>query len=363
MTDLATDHLAPRETPRPPAALRIWPAAFFLLTIGLGAGLTLASNGARDFPAGPSVRTGQWMAAYEKTLDAGVPWRDPAVRLWAGANFHLFGEAREGALVGTGGWLYTAEEFQTPPGGEVELRRKIDFVLRVRDQLAGRGARLMVAVVPAKTRIYPEHLRGQRVPPEKQRLAATFRAALRAAGVPAPDLEPALRAAKAQGPVFLRTDTHWTPLGAQVAAQTIAAAARPLMAGLDLPPATFRTTLGPVTQRSGDLRRYLPVAGPDAPAPDQLRTPVTERTDAGGGGLLGSAEIGVTLVGTSYSANATWNFDGALKTALGTDVLNAAKEGQGPMRPMRAYLISPDRRDNPPRLVVWEIPERFLNLE
>ena len=68
----------------------------------------------------------------------------------------------------------------------------------------------------------------------------------------------------------------------------------------------------------------------------------------------------MTLVGTSYSANARWGLESQLKATLGTDVINAAQEGKGPMVPMREYLKSATYRNAPPELVIWEIPERFI---
>jgi alginate O-acetyltransferase complex protein AlgJ len=76
--------------------------------------------------------------------------------------------------------------------------------------------------------------------------------------------------------------------------------------------------------------------------------------------LFGDEKIPVALVGTSYSANPLWNFAGFLEEALQTDVINAAEEGQGPFETMKTYLASAAFRDNPPELVVWEIPERYL---
>ena len=134
---------------------------------------------------------------------------------------------------------------------------------------------------------------------------------------------------------------------------------------LDLPAATYRASKKPPVKRSGDLLRYIPVPEGEGPSPDTVQEAVYTRTDAGGGGLLGDDSLAVTLVGTSYSAvskNNVWHFDGALSKALGTEVLNAAQEGKGPIVPMREYLKSQDRKDNPPQVVVWEIPERFLRV-
>ena len=361
MTEFAQDQpaiqlaeAAPRRGP-----WRWLPGVFFLAVMLLGAVLAALSPGLRQPPRGPSIVTGAWSTAFERGLDAGLPWRDPAVTGWASLNDRLFGEARPGALVGTGGWLYTAEEFQTAPGQAARVAGRLRTIEGVRAQLARRGARLVVALLPAKARLYPEHLGRLRVPAENAGAYSPFLAGLQERGLLAPDLWSALRTGKAGGPVFLRTDTHWTPLGARVAAQALARAVRARWPDLDLPAARFRTMLGPPRPLAGDLTRFLPVLPALAPAPDALAVPVTRRLD-GGGGLLGADPIAVTLVGTSYSADRRWNFAGALEEALGAEVLNLADEGRGPFEPMQAYLKGRNLRDNPPKLVVWEIPERYL---
>jgi alginate O-acetyltransferase complex protein AlgJ len=76
--------------------------------------------------------------------------------------------------------------------------------------------------------------------------------------------------------------------------------------------------------------------------------------------LFGDEDIPVTLVGTSYSANSKWGFADFLKENFGTDVLNAADEGMGPFETMKKYLNDGAFKKTPPKLVVWEIPERYL---
>ena len=68
----------------------------------------------------------------------------------------------------------------------------------------------------------------------------------------------------------------------------------------------------------------------------------------------------MTLVGTSYSANTNWNFEGFLKEYLETDVLNMADQGLGPLVVMDKYLENDAWKNSPPRLVIWEMPERYL---
>ncbi|MEN8821030.1 MAG: hypothetical protein ABF271_07985, partial [Abyssibacter sp.] len=63
---------------------------------------------------------------------------------------------------------------------------------------------------------------------------------------------------------------------------------------------------------------------------------------------------------TSYSADPLWHFTGALQQALGRDVVNFAEAGQGPFKPMARLLAGDDLQAAHPRLVIWEVPERYL---
>ncbi|CAM3709225.1 alginate O-acetyltransferase AlgX-related protein [Deinococcus frigens] len=364
MTEFAQDTVKPNANNLAAPRILHWlPAAFLLSVVAAGAVATLTSPGFREGQPDKTVINGEWMLAWEKNLDGQVPWRTPSVDLWGGLNYRLFSEARDGALVGADGWLFTDEEFQTAKTDTAELQRKVAYVKQVRDELTQDGAKLVVALIPAKVRVYPEELGRARVPGSHARLYADFRGQLEAAGILTPDLDAALKADKTRGNLFFRTDTHWTPLGAQVTVQAVAGVVKRL--GLNLPRAEYATQQKAEVSRSGDLLRYVPVPRGTGPAPDRVRETVYTRTDGGGGGLLGDERIAVTLVGTSYSTDGkanVWHFDDALAAALGTEVLNAAQQGKGPIVPMREYLNSPDRKDNPPQVVVWEIPERFLRV-
>lgn len=350
-----------------PNVLHWLPAAFLLAVVGIGAAMTVMTPSVRQWPAGKDVITGEAMLDYEKNhLDAKVPWRDASVNLWGGLNYRLFGEARDGALIGKDGWLFTTEEYQTAKGDAQEIAGKVAYIKQVRDELQKDGAKLVVALIPAKARIYAEQLRVP-VPARNANIYQGVRRELEQAGIPAPDLEAALRMRGTEnldaGPAFLKTDTHWTPYGAEVAARALAPAVQ--AAATDLPPASYQRSEKAAVARSGDLLRYVPVKT-GGPQSDQVAEPEYTRTDEGGGGLLGDETLAVALVGTSYSAETkdnVWHFAGALSQALGTEVLNAAQEGKGPIIPMREYLTGQDRQNNPPQVVVWEIPERFLRVE
>ncbi|TVQ96874.1 MAG: alginate O-acetyltransferase [Spirochaetaceae bacterium] len=341
-------------------------AVVLLGVLATGIGLSLANPAlAAVRGLGPLV-TGQWAAAYQDQFEEQLPLRDAAVHLWTALRFVLLNEGRHGVLVGQNGWLFTAEEFTVDPDHDQWFQRNLAFLEEVRDTLRDRGIELVVAVVPAKARVLaqkdPAALGVHRLPVEAVELLPRIHAALDALGIPAPDLAVAL-ARSTHAPVFLRTDTHWTPHGARHAAEAVAPSVRRLLDQRDVPPAKFE--LHPLSAREhrGDLMTFLPL-GPFA---DQLGFPPesvspwhAEPVDAPVVGLFDEVAIPVTLIGTSYSAGELWSFDAFLRAAASADVLNLAEEGRGPFAPMRDYLSGTVIDEVPPDVVIWEIPERYF---
>jgi alginate O-acetyltransferase complex protein AlgJ len=179
------------------------------------------------------------------------------------------------------------------------------------------------------------------------------------------DPRAALRRARRSGTeVFLRTDTHWSPEGARVVAEAVAEELTPTLARRGIPQTAFHTRAADSVSHRGDLLRFLPLGPFDkllGPGPDVvIRYETVPEEERGAGGLLDDPAIPGALVGTSYSANELWNFRGALSAALDMDFLTVAAEGEGPFAPMMGYLEGETIADQPPELVVWEIPERYL---
>ncbi|MGO8929693.1 MAG: alginate O-acetyltransferase AlgX-related protein [Limisphaerales bacterium] len=105
-------------------------------------------------------------------------------------------------------------------------------ILRFRDQLKERGITLVVLPVPGKPSVYPDLVTSRAAGKERQFQSPTLEllGALQRQGVAAVDLFAAFQAVresgglgKNMGPLYLARDTHWTPLGAQIAAQAVAA--------------------------------------------------------------------------------------------------------------------------------------------
>ena len=108
----------------------------------------------------------------------------------------------------------------------------VGAILDLQQQLAAHDIALMVVPVPVKPAVYPEKLSRryrQRSESLRNPSFSTFVKQLRHGGVEVVDLMPTFEIMKRQGqPVFLATDTHWTPAAVQAAAAEIAAQAERL---------------------------------------------------------------------------------------------------------------------------------------
>jgi hypothetical protein len=108
-------------------------------------------------------------------------------------------------------------------------------IVRFRDQLKERGIALIVVPVPGKPSVYPDKVTRREIGKQQQFQSPTLKLieALRREGVATVDLFETFRSARAPNgsgetnkPLYLAHDTHWTPQGAQLAAQAVAAQLR-----------------------------------------------------------------------------------------------------------------------------------------
>ncbi|MBU0928093.1 MAG: hypothetical protein KKA67_10110 [Spirochaetes bacterium] len=337
--------------------------------VGLGAVGAAAVFGSTGTPARPSERLsfadGKAGAELVRRLEAEIPFRKAAISAFATVRYDAFGEGYRGVVVGDDGWLFSSEEFDpdlSRAEGFLEGSFE-DALAAARDRLAARGVSLVVALVPSKSRIYPDKLGGSAIPPAIEARYENLALFIEGLGVPVVDLAAALssaRAARSGGAEpFLRSDSHWTPEGAAAAAAAIAGRVASL--GLVLPGSEIIAEDEGSETREGDLMAFLPGRGATLrPLPPPERISAHETFADSGAGLFGSQAIPVALVGTSYSAEPAWHFEGFLKRALGADVMNLAESGKGPFEPMRAALAGGEIEANGTLLVVWEIPERYV---
>lgn len=344
---------------------------YSLSFMGLLVGLGVWSVGGLDSfnrTGQMTLLDGKLAKAAETHYDEQFPIKRLGTNLWAALDFKLFNEGRPGVVLGREQWLFSDEEFNPTADAQQQMHDNLALVRGVRDTLQRQGVQLVLAIVPAKARLYPEYI-GKEAPASlHDELFNRFHAQVRQANVFAPDLLAPLEQAKARGQVFLRTDTHWTPMGAEVVAQALAEAVN-RQSLLNGEPQTYITEAGASAPYKGDLTNFLPLDPLFSnllPSPDTLQkrtTHAVQANDEGGDALFADSHIPVALVGTSYSANPHWNFLGALQQALRSDVANYAEDGHGPLLPMLKYLQSDAFKKAPPQVVVWEFPERYLPMK
>ena len=116
-----------------------------------------------------------------------------------------------------------------PPERSTHRQSVQKEILRFRDQLKERGITLVVMPVPGKPSVYPDQVTRRETGRQRQFRSPTLELLdeLQRQGVATVDLFAAFQTARSgTDPLYLAHDTHWTPLGAQLAAQAVAAKLR-----------------------------------------------------------------------------------------------------------------------------------------
>lgn len=334
------------------------------------------------------------IAAYERALkdnDVLVQWLLPPMQQvitgWLrGGN--------EDAYVGRDGWLFYRRDIDalTGPGflDPVVLRRRaaggselqappqpdpVRAIVEFRDQLAARGIALIVVPAPVKPSLYPEQFSRRytaAAAPIENPSFAEWSRRLAAAGVAVFDPAPRLRAAKSDAPgvpLYLKTDTHWTPAAMETVARRLAAFARDTVALPPPQPGRF-TTSATVITNEGDVARMLQLPpGQAAFPPETVRV---RSVLAGTGYWRPAADAPVLFLGDSFANIYSlepmgWGEAGGLvehfSLALGlpVDALTRNDAGAYATREMLAKELQRGRdRLAGKQLVVWEFASREL---
>jgi len=356
---------APRTVPPASPAARATAAAFALaLALGLVAGaasLAYAPEGDWARAGEPSrVASGESGAQVSRIVNERFVARAALERVERGVSWLLLGDFGTRVRGGCPGWLFLKDELEVhpDPAGAARLRARMAGLAARR--LEARGARLLVVVVPDKSRVEREHLCGLRRPPSFDGRISAWRRALAEAGVTALDLTATLE--RFPGERYYRTDSHWNEAGARAAAGEIARELR--SRGLASSPPPSQALPSERVRRPGDLVR---VAGIDwlpeplGPGAEWVERSAVPAPAAATDDLFGEAGLPkVALAGSSFSRSAS--FAAYLAWQLGEPVANVSREGGDFDGSMRAYLEGATLREAPPRVVVWEVPERVLGI-
>ena len=287
-----------------------------------------------------------------------------AANLERGASWILLADLGPRVREGCPGWLFLADELHPQPQAERNARAKAQAVIDLQQHLSQRGIQLLVAIVPDKSRIASSALCHLYRPARLESRVAHWRGLLQASAVPVLDLSERLTPLGKRA--YLRTDSHWSETGAQAAAAQVAQGVAALQVAPS-PRQAFELTQGPIAPRPGDLVRlagidWLPLAlqpPVEQVAASHIQALPSQVEDNRLDDLFGDSALpNIALIGTSFSRNS--GFSGYLQKALGAPIGNFAKDGGAFSGAAKAYLASPAFQKTPPKLLIWEIPERDI---
>lgn len=313
-----------------------------------------------------TVLNGKLSLDFEQFITKEHPYRDISVNSWAAMDLKFFNAGKPGVIIGTDGWLFTLEEFPLPSSRKRAMTDNLENIRKTVEALRSKGIETIILPIPAKADIYKSH-----VPLELQARVlpltevTNYLSTHHIAWIP---VEEDLRKASQSGEqTFFRTETHWTPAGARIAAAK-AAAWLQAQGKSTWPKTEFNLTAGAPREAGSDLENFIPVrptfAGLLPPAESYIPYKTTsEKTSDSANDLFGLATNPVALVGTSYSADERWNFAGWLRMALHTDIDNISEKAKGPFFPMEKFIRMQEAEETQAKLVIWEMPVRGLTVD
>jgi len=265
--------------------------------------------------------------------------------------------------IGTQGWLFPLWD-NVARVNLAALRTSLQTVTQAIGLM--RAARIQVAIclIPSKKRMMRQFLPASVVVSADvaQRYSLTLSEAQRA-GALVPDLEALFRAQMQRDPsrnLFFRTDSHWTPIGAEIAAVEIA---RQMREAFQLPPSPRPGT------RLGDLRPMVLAAGDLTPllTPAQRANYGQEESlirqilpPEGPAALLEDDSFDTVVVGTS-NVQPRFGFQPVLSNQLIRSVgLFWRPNNVGSYFALLEYLRSEAFKRQRPRALVWNLLEQDM---
>ncbi|MEA2905386.1 MAG: alginate O-acetyltransferase complex protein AlgJ [Alphaproteobacteria bacterium] len=205
-----------------------------------------------------------WVAlprAIDGFLSDHFGFRDQIIHANALVRYALSSPTNRLVVIGRDHWLfYVGDEALEQSLGLVArmqiLRPFSDFVANLHRQLSERNIKFLLTIVPNKSTISLDKLPLWASNPSNITEYDITLKLLSERGVPVLDVRPALLAANALNPVYLRTDTHWNGFGAAVTRDEIVAALGHPEWRIDI----NRSFQGYRERNGGDLARFLGVA-------------------------------------------------------------------------------------------------------
>ncbi len=278
----------------------------------------------------------------------------------------VYAEGNAIGIVGKNGWLFVSHDISTSadiPTTDASL----DLIRRFNRVLSNNGITMALVLIPMKMRVYGEflpanvHLNNAMIGQYDYALKKLI------PSVNVIDLKtPFMKDSNRNGgpfPLFLKLDSHWSPSGVFLAAETIKAGIEinpVLKKALDATPVdTYKLEIGKTkkTKNSHDLTSLLPPGdGQKIFPPEESLLFTVVRVPPKKSGDIPP----VMLLGTSNSKPWT-GFSDALNYTLQRDLLVDTTLGEkGNWYGAEIYLRSDAFQTKPPKLLIWEMEERDL---
>lgn len=264
------------------------------------------------------------------------------------------------AVAGKNGWLFPLWD-RVERVDTTTLRQVVQVIAEATGVL--RQARIDVAfcIIPSKARLYRQYLPDSVKPSAEASQRYTVPAGeLRRAGAVVPDIDARFREVlqrEPNRPLYFRSDTHWTPLGAEIAAVEVARLVKESLRLPQSPRAGMRLgNYRTMTLALGDLVRYVPQAQRKSYGPEE--SPIREvLAPEGSSALIDDDVSDVQIVGSS-NVSPRFGFQPVLSNQLGRPVgLHWRPNNVGPYGTMLEYVRSETFRKSRPRLIVWNLLE------
>lgn len=276
--------------------------------------------------------------------------------------FRMFGRA-PGVIATRDDWLFLKSNSLELEGNEVDrkIESNLQFISKVGRNFEESGSQLLVAVIPNRSRLYPDLAYGSVIPPNRQRFFPEFVEALEERGVWCLDFTDSLAQLIELGVAsHFETDHHWSYLGSQAAARATAEEVRLKIGQVEgASPRSFEIewteALNPPNRslvsflkfrKESDLeRRFLHAQKLAKFDPDWRQM------------VPGEAKREILVLESSFGM---FGFSQFLEMAFGNGVDAVVEPGNGSVFAPALYLSNTQANSTPYRLIVWVIPEYHL---